>query len=67
MELAEVVSDGMDAWGVLTFGAGFVSSAVVGYLTIKFFLRFVAHHSLHAFAYYRFGLAAVVVAALLLS
>jgi hypothetical protein len=34
------------------FGAGFVSSAVVGYLTIKFFLRFVADHSLRAFAYY---------------
>jgi undecaprenyl pyrophosphate phosphatase UppP len=29
-------------------------------------LRFVAHHSLRAFAYYRFGLAAVVVMLLLL-
>jgi undecaprenyl-diphosphatase len=65
LQLAEMVSEGMDAWGRLLFGAGFVSSAVVGYLIIKFFLRFVAHHSLRAFAYYRFGLA-VVVAALLL-
>jgi undecaprenyl-diphosphatase len=47
------------------FGAGFVSSAVVGYLAIKFFLRFVVHHSLRAFAYYRFGLAAVVAVVLL--
>jgi undecaprenyl-diphosphatase len=39
---------------------------VVGYLAIKFFLRFVTHHSLRAFAYYRFALAAVV-AMLLLS
>ena len=66
LQLAEVASEGMDASGVLMFGAGFVSSAVVGYLAIKFFLRFVAHHSLRAFAYYRFGLAAVVVGVLLL-
>ncbi len=65
-QLAQVVAEGMDGWGALMFGAGFVSSAVVGYVTIKFFLRFVTHHSLRAFAYYRFGLAAVVVAALLL-
>jgi undecaprenyl-diphosphatase len=67
MQLAEVASEGMDASGVVMFGAGFVSSAVVGYLAIRFFLRFVAHHSLRAFAYYRFGLAAVVVVALLLA
>jgi undecaprenyl-diphosphatase len=52
---------------VVMFGAGFVSSAVVGYLAIKFFMRFVAHHSLRAFAYYRFGLAAVVILLLLAS
>ena len=45
---------------------GFVSSAVVGYLAIRFFLRFVVHHSLRAFSYYRFGLAAVVAVLLLL-
>jgi undecaprenyl-diphosphatase len=38
---------------------------VVGYLTIRFFLRFVVHHSLRAFAYYRFGLAAVAATLLL--
>ena len=61
LQLAEVASEGMDARSAVMFGAGFISSAVVGYLAIKFFLRFVAHHSLRAFAYYRFGLAAVVV------
>jgi undecaprenyl-diphosphatase len=66
LQLADVASEGMDAQGVLMFGSGFVSSAVVGYLAIKFFLRFVTHHSLRAFAYYRFALAAVV-AMLLLS
>ena len=33
-------------------------SAVVGYLTIKYFLRFLAGHRLDVFAYYRWALAA---------
>ena len=43
------------------FVVGLVVSAVVGYLTIKFFLRYLANHSLTAFAVYRFALAAVTV------
>jgi undecaprenyl-diphosphatase len=39
---------------------------VVGYLAIRFFLRFVVNHSLRAFAYYRFGVAALVTALLVL-
>jgi undecaprenyl-diphosphatase len=66
LQLAEMVSEGMNPSEMVMFGAGFLSSAVVGYLAITFFLRFVANHSLRAFAYYRFALAAVVVAALLL-
>ncbi len=66
LQLGEVVSEGMGAYDTLLFGVGFVSSAVVGYLAIRFFLRFVVDHSLRAFAYYRFGLAAVVIALLLL-
>jgi undecaprenyl-diphosphatase len=60
VQLAEVLSRGMDSSQALVFAAGFFSSAFVGYLAIRFFLRFVVHHSLRAFAYYRFGLAAVV-------
>jgi undecaprenyl-diphosphatase len=37
---------------------GLVVSAVVGYLTIKYFLRFLAGHRLDVFAYYRWALAA---------
>jgi undecaprenyl-diphosphatase len=66
LQLGEVVSEGMGAYDTLLFGVGFVSSAVVGYLAIRFFLRFVVNHSLRAFAYYRFGLAAVVATLLLL-
>jgi undecaprenyl-diphosphatase len=65
LQLAEVATQGMDRSQALMFAAGFVSSAVVGYLTIRFFLRFVVHHSLRAFAYYRFALAAVVATLLL--
>lgn len=38
---------------------GFVSSALFGYLAVKYFLRFTAKHSLSAFAWYRVILAAV--------
>lgn len=43
------------------FAVGMVTSAVVGYLTIKYFLRFLAGHRLDVFAYYRLALAAVTV------
>jgi len=65
LQLAEAVSEGMSSSETVIFGAGFLSSAVVGYLAIRFFLRFLARHSLRAFAYYRFGLAVVVTVALL--
>jgi undecaprenyl-diphosphatase len=38
---------------------GILVSAIVGYLTIKYFLRFLAGHRLDVFAYYRCALAAV--------
>jgi undecaprenyl-diphosphatase len=40
------------------FAIGTLVSAVVGYVTIKYFLRFLAGHRLDVFAYYRFALAA---------
>lgn len=66
LQLVEVVSEGMDVAEMVNFVAGFVTSAAVGYLAIRFFLSFVVDHSLRAFAYYRFALAALVVALLLL-
>ncbi|MDQ4106808.1 MAG: undecaprenyl-diphosphate phosphatase, partial [Actinomycetota bacterium] len=65
LQMGEALSEGMDAFGALIFGVGFVTSAVVGYLAIRFFISYIADHSLRAFAYYRFGLAAVVAALLL--
>jgi undecaprenyl-diphosphatase len=43
------------------FAVGTVVSAVVGYLTIKYFLRFLAGHRLDVFAYYRWALAAATI------
>jgi len=66
LQLAEIFAEGMGAYDMLLFAIGFFSSAVVGYLAIRFFIRYVVDHSLRAFAYYRFALAAVVVALLVL-
>jgi len=46
-------------WLVLLIGL--ITAAVVGYLVIKFLLKYLASHSLNIFAYYRFLLAAVVI------
>ncbi|CAN5880179.1 undecaprenyl-diphosphatase UppP [soil metagenome] len=60
LQLSAVLAEGMTAFQTLLFAVGFVTSAVVGYLTIRFFISYIADHSLRAFSYYRFGLAAVV-------
>jgi undecaprenyl-diphosphatase len=44
---------------VALFATGLAVSAVVGYLTVRFFMRWLAGHSLTVFAVYRFVLAAV--------
>jgi undecaprenyl-diphosphatase len=62
LDLAEV---GMAGVPVTLLAVGLVSSAVVGYLTIRFFLRYLANHSLTVFAYYRLAVSALTVAWLL--
>jgi undecaprenyl-diphosphatase len=44
------------------FLIGFIAAAVSGYAAIKFLLSFLKKHPLNLFAYYRFGLAAVIIA-----
>jgi undecaprenyl-diphosphatase len=66
LELGEVISEGMDAAQSLLFVVGFLTSAAVGYVTIRFLLNYLTNHSLRAFAFYRFGVAAVVAVLLLL-
>jgi undecaprenyl-diphosphatase len=43
------------------FLVGVVSSAIVGYVAVKYFIRYLANHSLDVFAWYRLALAATVV------
>ncbi len=43
------------------FLIGVVSSAIVGYVAVKYFIRYLGNHSLAAFAWYRLALAATVV------
>ena len=41
------------------FGVGMATSAVVGYVAVKYFIRFLTAHRLDVFAWYRLALAAV--------
>ncbi len=61
----DVVKAGVSAHDLGLFALGMVISAVVGYLTIRYFLRYLAGHSLNVFAWYRLVLAAVTVVWLL--
>lgn len=54
--LAESGVEGLP-WSV--FAVGLVVSGLVGYVTVKYFIRYLAGHSLTGFAVYRFALAAV--------
>ncbi len=56
-----VLRTGLSHQDVLLFAVGMLTSALVGYLTIKYFLRFLAGHRLDVFAYYRLALAAVTI------
>jgi undecaprenyl-diphosphatase len=55
-----LMKHGLPAGEGALFAAGMVSSAVVGYLAVRFFIRYVGRHSLAVFAWYRLALAAAV-------
>lgn len=57
----ELLRSGMTGEMAILFGVGTATSAVVGYLTVKYFIRFLSGHTLDGFAYYRLVLAAVTV------
>ncbi len=58
-ESLELGHMGISAANVRLMIIGVIVSGVVGYITIKYFLRFLAGHRLDVFAYYRLALAAV--------
>ena len=51
----------MDHETRLVFAIGMVTSGIVGYLTVAFFLKFLVNHKLAVFAWYRLALALVTV------
>ena len=57
----DLVTEGIPADALGLFAVGIVTSAVVGYLTVKYFIQYLANHSLDLFAVYRLGLAACIV------
>ncbi len=61
-EAVALSREGVPPGGDVAMGVGFVVSAVVGYLAIKYFLRYVVRHSLDPFAFYRLALAGGVLA-----
>jgi undecaprenyl-diphosphatase len=65
LKVVQVIAAGMDTQQIVLFVVGFVTSAAIGYVTIRFLLNYLTNHSLRAFAYYRFGIAAVVIVLLL--
>lgn len=57
----KLVGEPMPARTAQLFLLGILVSAFVGYLTIKYFLQYLAHHSISVFGWYRIALAVAVV------
>jgi undecaprenyl-diphosphatase len=66
-ELPELAARGIPGADASLLAIGIASAAVVGYLSIRFFVRYLGRHSLDAFAWYRLALAASVVVWLVLA
>lgn len=62
----DLIQDPLPSQEWMLFGVGFSVSAIVGYFCVKYLLKFLAKHSLRGFAYYRFGLAILLILYLIL-
>ena len=58
-KLKDITFQGHAAWGCIL---GTLSSAIVGYLAIRFLIRYLERHTLNIFVWYRLALAGLVVA-----
>ncbi len=58
-KLPDLLASGLVAGEYIILSIAFIAAFFSGLVAIKYFLRFSARHSLHAFAYYRFALAFV--------
>jgi len=60
-KLMDVDWEALPASEILVFIVGFVSSWLVGFLAIKYFLKFLEHHKLNVFGWYRICLALILI------
>src|SRR5438445_2860171 len=60
-ETPKILAAGFGGDTATLFVIGVVTSAIVGYLAVKYFIRYLANHTLDVFAWYRLALAATVV------
>ncbi len=58
-EALELRGMALGASDAALFAVGMVTSAVVGYFTVKYFIKFLAAHRLDVFAWYRIALSLV--------
>lgn len=65
LRLKDAFETGLPAGETTVFVAGFLSAMAFGYLAIKFLMTYLQTRTLNAFAFYRFGFAAVAVVLLL--
>ena len=52
----ELVRNPITVREVQTFGVGIFTATIIGFLTIKYFLKFLKNHTLHPFIWYRIAL-----------
>ena len=57
-QVLDLAAEGLPPGALGLFAVGIVTSAVVGYLTVKYLIQYLANHSLDLFAGYRLVLAA---------
>lgn len=63
----KIAKTGLEGVTAVNFGAGILSSAIVGYLAINFMLKFIKTKGFKAFAIYRFAFGAFVIIYFLLT
>lgn len=60
LEGTRIIKSPVD-YDLTLFTAGFIASAITGFLTVKFLLWFFRRFGLRIFVYYRFALAGIIV------
>ncbi|MFH1366441.1 MAG: undecaprenyl-diphosphate phosphatase [Patescibacteria group bacterium] len=60
-KLTEFFSHSFSGYEMIIYVLGFSAAFLAGYFAVRFLLNYLKNHSLNIFAYYRFGLAVIVI------